>query len=136
MDAIGHVEAEEATLLDRASTVLLRTLALIFMGLSLIVWSLTIGYLDENVRFDLLGKGARLYLATLCVLFPVVAVGLWTALPWGRVVWFAAIAIHMIALGAYGLTLAGGWRVLYAHLASLALYLALRAAARLVAKKR
>ncbi len=91
-------DKKEATLewLSAAFAIFLRLLSAVFLIFTLMTWSLAIGFLDgPEVRFDTMTVKMRTYVAVLAVLHPVACVGLWTTLPWGRVVWFMAVAFQL-----------------------------------------
>lgn len=77
--------------------IFLRLLALVVLALAVLVWARALGvWPDETARFDLLPAAGRTYTAVQAVLLPVAAVGLWTSLAWGRVVWLLSVAILLM----------------------------------------
>ncbi len=77
----------------------LRLLAIIFFTAAIYTWLCAIGYWEgANYRFDTMGLALKIYTAVMAVMLPVVCVGLWTTLPWGRVIWFFAVAFQSVSL--------------------------------------
>ncbi|MFD0915615.1 DUF6163 family protein [Pseudahrensia aquimaris] len=116
-----------------ALIILLRLLALAYLALALWMWAQTIGYWPGgDVRFDSMNVPSRVYHAMLCVMFPVVAVGLWTTLAWGRVVWILAILVQVGAFALFRREIGVPEIFLNFHAISVAVYLALELGLRLV----
>ena len=109
-EAIDTVADSDERLLERldfAFAIFLRLLSAVFLVFTLLTWSWAVGYSDApQIRFDTMTAQTRIYVAVLAVLHPVTCVGLWTTLPWGRVVWMMAIAFQLGFLftnpGAFG----------------------------------
>ena len=132
-------EFEESKLparLELATDVFLRCVSMFFVALTLAIWLQAIGYWDADAtRFDTMSTQARTYTSMLAVLFPVTAVGLWTTLSWGRVVWFLAVIVQLLAFaGAFG-AVAVNNQLLITHGICVLIYLSLRGALRFIPKK-
>lgn len=123
------------TLLSRGHTVFLRVLALVFVFFALRVWMEAVGLDDPDLRFDTAGRLERVYLAVLAVLLPVAAVGLWTTLSWGRVVWLLTISFQMAAGWLYPQDFPAAAAAITFHLLSLVLYIGFALGVRITAKK-
>ncbi len=128
-------QTPEPTLLSRGYTVFLRVLALVFVIFTLQMWLVCVGFDDTDLRFDLADRSMRVYLAVLAVLFPVAAVGLWTTLSWGRVVWLLAIGFQMSAGWLYPQTFPEAVATTSFHLLSLVVYIGFVLGVRITAKK-
>ena len=77
-------------------TLFLRVVALGCLWYGLKLWSDLIGYGDGGrLRFDLLATDMKAANATLAVLYPVAAIGLWLRGAWGPVIWTAAAALEI-----------------------------------------
>jgi len=117
-------------------TTFLRLLALVFVGLAILAWIHMIGYWEgTQFRFDIMSTPWKIYTAVLAVLYPVTAVGLWTALSWGRVVWFLAIGFQILAIFYYPASFAVHEIIVFFHLGSLAFYLVFELSLRVIEKK-
>jgi len=82
--------------LETAFGIFLRLLSLAFLGFTLAIWALAVGFsATPEMRFDTMSTQMRTYVAVLAVLHPVTCVGLWTTLSWGRVVWLMAVAFQL-----------------------------------------
>lgn len=84
-----------------------KALAIIFVGLTIARWMQVIGFSDPDVRFDTMSNELRWGVAYLAVVQPVAALGLWSGLAWGYVVWAMAAAgeiatLHFSASGLAG----------------------------------
>lgn len=77
-------------------TLFLRLVALGCLWYAFILWGDLIGYGSHGARrFDLLATDLKAANATLAVLYPVAAVGLWLRGTWGPVIWTAASALEI-----------------------------------------
>jgi hypothetical protein len=82
---------------DLLMMLFLRLVALGCLWYGLRLWGQMIGYTDAGaLRFDLLPTDLKAANATLAVLYPVAAIGLWLRGPWGPVIWTAAAAMEII----------------------------------------
>ncbi len=132
-------EVEESKLPDRielATDVFLRCVAMLFLGLALAIWLRAVGFWEaDGVRFDTMSASAQTYTAMLAVLFPVTAVGLWTTLSWGRVVWFLSVIVQLLAFaGVFGSVTVNN-ELLITQGICVIIYLSLRGALRFIPKK-
>ena len=101
----------------------LRMLAIVFFGFAIHSWLTAVGYWEgANFRFDTMPTTLKVYTATLLILHPVASVGLWTTLPWGRVVWFFAVGFQTFAIMRYDNTVEAAPWIISFHLACLAIY--------------
>ena len=115
---------------------LLRLMSLVFVGLTIFIWAQAVGFGERDLlRFDLLTSVQKSFTAVFCVLFPVAAVGLWTTLSWGRVVWFMAVAAQLLSYTVWNDLLGIPVAVLLLHAVGIAIYLILLGADRFIAKK-
>ena len=115
---------------------LLRLMSLVFVGLTIFIWAQAVGFGERDLlRFDLLTSVQKSFTAVFCVLFPVAAVGLWTTLSWGRVVWFMAVAAQLLSYTVWNDLLGIPVAVLLLHAIGIAIYLILLGADRFIAKK-
>lgn len=115
----------------------LRLLSLAYVGLTILAWLQLIGYWGEGPqsRFDLMNTQWKIYIAVLAVLYPVTAVGLWTTLSWGRVIWFMALGFQTIAIMRFPNSFAVHDFIVLFHLGTLAFYLVFELALRVIDKK-
>ena len=73
----------------------LRTIALFYLALAAVTWAWAVGaWPNPDIRFDTVTSLERTMLAVFAVLHPVCAVGLWSTVAWGKVVWFLTILAH------------------------------------------
>jgi hypothetical protein len=88
-------------------TLLLRLTALGCLWFAVLIWGDLIGYRHGGrLRFDLLGADIKAANATLAVLYPVAAIGLWLRGAWGPVLWAVAgcmeVAMHQMFVETFG----------------------------------
>lgn len=77
-----------------------RLMALVALASGLVYWAQLTGiYGDPQLRFDLLSHHGRALFATLAVLMPAAALGLWLVTRWGVVVWVMALCGEVAAYG-------------------------------------
>ena len=77
-------------------TILLRMVAAACLWFAFGIWSNLIGYgAGGALRIDLLGTDQQAAVATLAVLYPVAAIGLWLKGSWGPVVWTVAAIVEI-----------------------------------------
>ena len=116
--------------------VFLRLLAVIFFAAAIYTWLQAIGFWEgPEFRFDTMSVASKIYTAVLAVILPVASVGLWTTLPWGRVIWFFAITFQSVSLIRFPDLFLASEIVLIFHLASLALYVVFQILLFVIAKK-
>jgi len=121
-----------AGLLGSVAAVFPRVIAICLVFFALQYWMRLIGFHDgPEFRFDTMPEHWRIAAASLAVLFPVAALGLWGGFSWGIVVWVLAaaieIAMHTWFAGLFGRS----DYVVGFHLATLTLFAALTLVARL-----
>ena len=75
-----------------------KLLAVTFIGFSVSRWAQIIGLVDPAIRFDTMGNDIRWGVAYLAIVQPVAALGLWSGLAWGYVVWGIAAIGEVIFL--------------------------------------
>ena len=106
----------------------LRVMSLVFFVLAIAIWMRAIGYWDGPFnRFDTMPVWLRVQTAILAVLYPVVSMGLWSTLSWGRVVWYMAVTVAIampILFGGQGFAAVSG--IIVFHISCIAFYLLLR----------
>jgi hypothetical protein len=77
-------------------TIFLRMVAAACLYFAFEIWSDLIGYRSGGAfRIDLLDTDQQAAVATLAVLYPVAAIGLWLRGSWGPVVWTVAAAVEI-----------------------------------------
>ena len=89
-----HEEDPDPPRLGFIRKVFLRAVALFLLIYSLNYWMRIVG-LAGDIRFDLMPEHWQVASATLAVLLPVTAVGMWGLYPWGLLTWFLTIAIEL-----------------------------------------
>ncbi|MEM1038571.1 MAG: DUF6163 family protein [Pseudomonadota bacterium] len=110
----------------------LRIISLTFLALAVWVWASAVGFEGSgSVAFSSMERAQQIYTVVGAVLFPVVSVGLWSTLSWGRVVWVIAILLQIAGSFLYGEAPMRNDALVFFHLVALALYLLL-AGARLI----
>ena len=115
----------EETFVFLAFTWFRRIIAAYCLLFGFLYWVRLIGYYDGPLwRFDLMPLHWKFAAASLAVLFPVAAIGLWMKVSWGPVIWVAAASVE--ALMFYGFPDLFGARpfTLAAHLSVAFLYVA------------
>ena len=96
-----QLQKPEETLVYAAFVWFHRIVAAYCLLFGFLYWVRLIGYYDGPLwRFDLMPLHWKLASASLAVLFPVAAIGLWMKVSWGPVIWAAAASIE--ALMYYG----------------------------------
>jgi hypothetical protein len=89
--------AIESGLLDTIYMVFMRVVAVSCLLSALYYWGRLTGYsVGGNFRFDLLAPHWQLAIASLSVLFPVAALGLWLGAAWGVVIWCLAAGAEVL----------------------------------------
>ena len=75
----------------------LRIVALFCLASGVAWWARLTGISEGGaMRFDLVGSHWRFVGASLCVLMPVAAVGLWMGVAWGPVIWVVAAGTESV----------------------------------------
>jgi hypothetical protein len=114
----------------------LRLLSIVFFAAAIYTWMTAIGYWEgANFRFDTMGTALKIYTAIMAVMLPVACVGLWTTLPWGRVIWFFAIAFQSVSLLRFPDLFVAPTAVLIFHISCLVLYVVFQLLLFVIAKK-
>lgn len=89
-------ENTRTTLPSLLMLLLMRIVAVGCLWYGLKIWGEIIGYSEGGaLRFDLLTTDVKAAKATLAVLYPVAAVGLWLRGPWGPVIWGVMAAMEL-----------------------------------------
>jgi len=87
----------ETGLFDSLHTLFLRAVSLGALASTSIYWGRLIGYLgDGDFRFDTLPIHWQFAMASLAVLFPVAALGVWLEAAWGGVIWCLAAIVEIV----------------------------------------
>ena len=116
------------TWLDIAFVSFLRLLAICFIGFTVQYWMRVSGYYDgPEWRFDTMSSSWKIVAAMLSVLLPIAAVGLWSTLSWGRVVWAMAVITELTMYSWYPERFGTSSIIVWFHLASIAIYLVFQA---------
>ncbi len=113
-----------------------RVIALLLIGFAIQYWMRLVGVFDgPQFRFDTMPEHWRFAAATLAVLLPSTALGLWGGSPWGTVLWLVVmtleIAMHTWFADYFG---RADLRVVF-HVASLLLLLGFAGSMRFLANK-
>ncbi|WP_306118604.1 MULTISPECIES: DUF6163 family protein [unclassified Roseitalea] len=78
----------------------LRVMAIVALGSALLYWAQLTGiYGEPDLRFDRLSPHGRVLFATLAVLMPAAALGLWLVARWGVVIWVMGLVAEIAAYG-------------------------------------
>ena len=116
------------TWLDIAFVSFLRLLAFCFIGFTVQYWMRVSGYYNgPEWRFDTMSSAWKIVAAMLSVLLPVAAVGLWSTLSWGRVVWAMAVITELTMYSWFPERFGTNSNIVWFHLASIAIYLVFQA---------
>jgi len=93
---IGTAPEAGTGTLEASFRLFVRLVALSCLVAGLQYWGRLIGYSDGGVsRFDLIPHYWQLASASLAVLLPVAAVGLWMQVSWGPVIWVVAASAEI-----------------------------------------
>ncbi len=87
--------AKPALDLDRAMIPFFAIVALVLLVFGIRYWLLMLGVWEPDLKFDTLPVHWRVAAASMAVLQPVAAVGLWGRLDWGIAVWIIVIISEM-----------------------------------------
>ena len=126
---IGTAPELGAGALESSFRLFVRLVALSCLVAALHYWGRLIGYSDGGMyRFDLIPSYWQLASASLAVLLPVAAVGLWMQVSWGPVIWVVAAGSEIIMHK--GLPLWFGERpaLVIAHVVVMSVYVGFRVA--------
>ena len=117
-------------------SIYLRLLSVVFFAAAVYTWMTAIGYWEgDSYRFDTMGVALKIYTAIMAVMLPVACVGLWTTLPWGRVIWFFAIAFQSVTLLRFPEMFVAPMAVLIFHLGCWVVYAVFQLLLFVIAKK-
>ena len=108
-------------------TAFARTLALLLSAVTLVVWARIAGLALPALGLDVEGTAGWAFRLALAFLLPLAVVGLWLSQPWGRVLWLASVAIHLVAMVGSGDL--SGWALLafVFHAVTLGLFVVIEA---------
>lgn len=89
-----QTEAErlKAFSVDALFRLFCKCVALVFIGFAIFHWMNVVGFSNNDVRIDTISNDRKIGLAFLAIIQPVAALGLWSGLTWGLVVWAMAAA--------------------------------------------
>ena len=91
------ITAPKPVLAEFLMTLFLRAVALACLLFAVRLWGELTGYTQGGrLRFDLLSSDMMAVKASLSVLYPVAAVGLWLKGAWGPVIWSAASGLEIV----------------------------------------
>jgi hypothetical protein len=108
-------------------TIFLRLVAASCLYFAFGIWSDLIGYGSGGaLRIDLLDRDVQAVVATLAVLYPVAAIGLWLKGSWGPVVWTVAALVEIARHESLPVTLSSATPTLLMIVSTALLYMVLR----------
>ena len=126
----------EETFLFAAFTWFHRIIAVYCLVYGVMYWVRLIGFYDGPLwRFDLMPVHWQFASASLSVLFPVAAIGLWMMVSWGPVIWFVAASAEAVMFYVFPELFGANNLTLTAHLLVALLYVAFHVALRLQKRK-
>ena len=115
------------TLTETLFTVFMRLMAVACFYFGLRYWDLVIGFTTHGaLRFDVLKLPWRTVSATLAVLYPIIALGLWMGASWGVVLWLAAAGGEVLMHTLWRDTFGGDDLLISMHVSVACLYAAFR----------
>ena len=115
--------------LEASFRLFLRLVALGSLLAGLQYWGRLIGYSDNGIyRFDLIPSYWQLASASLAVLLPVAAVGLWMQVSWGPVLWVVAAGSEIIMHKGFPLWFGERPLLVIAHTVVISVYVGFRVA--------
>lgn len=121
-----QIERQRPSRTGRLYVIVCRVVAILALSAGLGYWLRVTGMTAvPDARFDLFTPEWRALSASLAVLFPVAALGLWLATRWGLVVWIIAVAAEIMAHGVWSAYFGERPLVLIGHLAVLTVMFAL-----------
>jgi len=127
MSYVDDTQPETVSWPEIAFVWFLRLLAICFIGFTVQYWMRVSGYFEgPQWRFDTMSSSWKIASAMLSVLMPVAAVGLWSALSWGQVVWTMAVVIEIVMYSWFPASFGAHPDVIWFHLATIAIYLIFR----------
>lgn len=121
--------APKGSLAEILFVIFLRVVAIACLWFGLQYWGMLVGYsLGGQGRFDLLSLPWKVAGASLSVIFPVAALGLWLAVSWGPVIWALAAGTQMLMHAVWYDTFGSNPIVLVMHAVVVLVYVVFRLA--------
>ncbi len=115
----------------------LRIVALFMLAMAIQYWMRLTGvFSGPDMRFDLMAQHWRLASASLAVLAPVAALGLWGQLPWGIVVWLLVVAVELTMFAGFPELFGADLPRVAFHAGCLTLFVGFRLAMRFMPNKK
>lgn len=110
-------------------TIFMRMMAVGCFYFGIRYWDLVIGVTSHGaIRFDVLSVPWRTVAASLAVLYPIIALGLWIGASWGVVLWAAAAGSEILMHTVWKHIFGAGENVILMHASVAALYVFFRIA--------
>ena len=136
MSDVRKTPSRMQQIIELLFSIFLRLLAVVFFAGAIYTWMTAVGYWEGlNFRFDTMGVALKIYTAIMAVMLPVACVGLWTTLPWGRVIWFFAVAFQSVSLLRFPDLFIAPNLILIFHIFCLVLYVVFQLLLFVIAKK-
>jgi len=131
MSYVDDANPKSASWLEVSFVWFLRLLAICFIGFTVQYWMRVSGYysgadLGAEWRFDTMSTPWKIVSAMLSVLLPIAAVGLWSALSWGQVVWTMAIVTELVMYSLFPDSFGANPNIVWFHLSTIVIYLIFR----------
>lgn len=82
-----------------------------------------VGFSNPEIRFDTMPLHWKLTAATLSVMYPIAALGLWGLFRWGIVIWFLTAAIELLMYVVYPDLFGSANTLVLFHISSIAVWL-------------
>ena len=126
---IGTAPEAGTGALEASFRLFVRLVALSCLVAGLQYWARLIGYSDGGMsRFDLIPSYWQFASASLAVLLPVAAVGLWMQVSWGPVIWVVAAGSEIIMHKGFPLWFGERPLLVMAHVVVISVYVGFRVA--------
>ena len=136
MSDVRKTPSRMQQIIELLFSIFLRLLAVVFFAGAIYTWMTAVGYWEGlNFRFDTMGVALKIYTAIMAVMLPVACVGLWTTLPWGRVIWFFAVGFQSVSLLRFPDLFIAPNLILIFHICCLVLYVVFQLLLFVIAKK-
>ena len=74
--------------------ILLRLYSLFYLCLGVWTWVDILGIRDD-IGYIGMTDSVQFSALFFCIMYPIIGVGLWTTLLWGRIVWYLMITVHI-----------------------------------------
>jgi hypothetical protein len=117
------------TATEMAFACFLRVVAVYCLFFGILYWVRLIGLYPGSLwRFDLMPVEWQVAAATLAVLFPFAAIGLWMLASWGPVIWFLCAVIESTMYAGFPALFGQRYPIVAAHILVALIYIALRLA--------